>query len=89
MSPGEEGEPAHLCETSGSKTHLSILEPQRLKGGGVQLLTAAPCLDHLLAHKGGDKAVKLPHRRPFWHLCRQKAAKETSDLALPSLSWHV
>lgn len=67
---GRWGEPAQLCETWGSKTHLSILEPQRLKGGRVELLTAAPRLDHLLAHKGGDKMVKLPHRRPFWHLCR-------------------
>ena len=62
-------------------THLGVLQPQGLEAGRVQLLTAAPCLDHLLPHEGGDQMVKLPHRRPLRHPCRQKRGKEAADLA--------
>lgn len=78
-------EPDHLPEVSNKPrgTHLCILEPQRLQAGRGQLLTAAPCLDHLLPHKGGDQAVELPHRWSLWHPYRRKWGKEATDFPGP------
>lgn len=84
-------EPAHLHEVwdKPGRTHLGVLEPQGLEAGRVQLLTAAPCLDHLLPHKGGDQVVKLSHRWSFRHPCRQKWGKEATDFTSSSLAFLV